>query len=718
MKRILFLLLVAALLPVQFVSGFIFDENMPPDRLTESAKQAILAAPRWVRQDLESNFKRMEPEFQDIYADMILNPSESRFRDEIAFCVANIGVANLQSPDFIPDLLEENVFYIYEHEQYLDYVDIVNAGNPDEDDNYYSTTVYWVEEDGDRVEYILPKDIYYWNIVHPKIDDEQAFYIDPDAVGGVPAPPPTGVFWRNWLFTITEPIGDTSDYYPILRDSMAGVDVLWGNTTTGAIGALGTWIRATMDFTSGQERPIQPVRIYTLHVGRCGEYQDYTSAAARACLIPVLNTMAVGEDHVWNEFWHQRWIHWEPVNGDGYIDNPMVYEDGWGKEFTGVFNVAGDGWTWDVIDRYSNGYCHVSATVLDANGDPVDGARLALRDGGWPSAFGFAGSDGEVTAMYGDNVKLEARINSELGRLPEATWHEIVDVTVDGEHYHWTAQYPDVTIPQIPWTPVVSQGNATQRLSIHFNVTGEMQSGYYNYDKQNIYSRFAPEGSVDMFIVDAYNYDLYRDGHSFEVHHVISFAENDSVVFDLPYTSKWTVVFSAERKLTSETHVSVTIQLNERQGQTWDVLTEVERDVSLLPGDVYSASIVAGDSSGTDLGVGIVKPSAMFRPGDPCSAAAYVFNADQMVQAFDIPFFVILDVYGEYFFAPEFNEFSHYTIPDLQSAESHRFQILPEFAWPQNAGAADGIIWYAAMTDPQITSLFGPLAYFEFGWEE
>ncbi|MBN1880523.1 hypothetical protein JW823_10465 [bacterium] len=710
------LLIIAIISIIQTGNAAVdFTEMLPPDRLTTSAKSAVEAAPAWLRNDLEDNFQRMDGSFQDIYAAMIINPSEARFRDEIAFCVANIGVANLQDPDFIPDLVEENAFFVYEHDQYLDYVRLVDVGDPDTDDDYYTTTYYILEEGGVPLEHALPTEIYYWFIVHPKIEDEWAMYINPDAVGDIPAAPPTGVFWRDWLFNYTEEKPESDDFYPTLKDRMAGVETMWGDTSVGAIGAVGAWIRETLSFTSGNERPHQPVRIYKLHMGRCGEYQDYTTAASRACLIPCLNTEAIGEDHVWNEFWHLRWIHWEPVNGDGYINDPMVYENGWGKMFSGVFDVAGDGWTWDVIDRYSSGYCTVNATVLDANGDPVDSARLALKNVGYPGCYGFAGSDGQISAIYGDGIPCKAKISSDLGKFPDGSaTYDIAAITEDGATYSWIAQYPEATLPSIPWKTVISEKTSPYRLDIQFTVIDEILAGYYAYDKTNIFTRPVDGGSIDVFIVDSYNYDRFRNDASFNAFEVHPLASSGSIQFILPYFDTWYVVLTARRKLANEQNVSVTVNLQEQQNSNWITSATVSGNLSLLPGDDYSASVAAGGTLGTR----ITMPSNVFHPGDDCWCYVYVSNPDLSATGTDIPLFVILDVYGQFFFAPEFNGFSFYTIDDLHAAESFMFEVLPVFTWPQNAGNISGIFWYAAMTNSAVTELIGTLDTFEFGWED
>ncbi|MCD4652415.1 hypothetical protein K8T06_00595 [bacterium] len=714
-RKTIILSLVIVLVPLLAFATQEFTEELPAERLTDQAKLAIQAAPDWLQDDLTDNMERMQESFQDIYADMIINPSDIRFRDEIAFCVANLGTANLEDPDFVPELLEENVFYIYEHDQYLEYVRIYDVGDPDQDPGYYTTAFYNIEEDGTIIEYELPRDVYYWNIVHPKIEDEQANYIDPDADGDVPAPPPTGVFWRNRLFTYTEEIPETDEDYPILRDAMIGVNAMWGNTTTGAIGVLSNWARSTLEFTSGAERPHQPVRIYTLHKGRCGEWQDYTTAAARACLIPSLNTEAISEDHVWNEFWHLRWIHWEPVNGDGYIDNPLVYENGWGLSLSGVFNVSGDGYIWDVIDRYSEGYCTINAIVVDANGDPVDGARLSVKESGYPGCYGYAGADGLAAVMYGDGITALGKIISEIGKFPAGgATYEIVTETVDAGVYSWVAQYTTETIPVIPWSLKTATETSKYRLKVDHEVTGEVRTGYYPFDKQNQYTRKNIGGSVDVFIVDSANRLLYETGQVFEAYMIQTMSNSGSVEFVLPYFDTWTVIVSTERKLTSEQMVSVHVMLEEDQDGTWTELVSAVRDVSLLPGECYSASVISGGA----LGVKVAMSTTLLHPGDTCWCYAVVHNPNLQDTGESIPLFVILDVFGEMFFAPEFNEFSNYTIADLQSNEAQTFIVLPEFVWPVISGTVTGLYWYAGMTNPEMTELLGDMDILGFGWTE
>jgi hypothetical protein len=116
-----------------------------------------------------------------------------------------------------------------------------------------------------------------------------------------------------------------------------------------------------------------------------------------------------------------------------------------------------------------------------------------------------------------------------------------------------------------------------------------------------------------------------------------------------------------------------------------------------------------------ELGVTLWMPDTEFQPGEPCSCKVTVNNPGPDTYT-DIPLFVILDVYGGYYFWPTFSDFDYREISvDIGNAD---IEVLPEFPWPTGVGNAVGINWYAAMTDPAITGLFGLMDIWTFGWTE
>ncbi len=273
------------------------------EELIPEAVEAIDRSPAWMRADLRNVFRQLSDSNQAAWAE-IINTMSDLYIDEIAFSIANSSVAYLSSGYSNPNMFVDNAILMYIADSNLDYVEIVDYGSSTTDENYYSTTLYWkINESGDMVQVEVPKEIYYMYLVHPKITDEIAAYIDPDIIENNYshtnniADPPVGYFWRNFLYNFS----DTG--YPLLKDMLALCPVVWDaslTTSDDAILTMTAWINESMSFTSNNERPHQPVRIYRKHIGRCGEHADLTAAVCRSALIPCTSILAISKDHTWN----------------------------------------------------------------------------------------------------------------------------------------------------------------------------------------------------------------------------------------------------------------------------------------------------------------------------------------------------------------------------------------------------------------------------------
>jgi hypothetical protein len=155
------------------------DTNQLSELLTvETIKQAIVKAPDWLEFSLLHQFEQMEN--PSSYADLILNASK-QYTDEIAFCIAHAPLGNV--PD--PSLILDNVKQVYNVDELISYADVIdlNQSMPD----YYSTIQYQVLSNNETVQRILPKEIYYWDIVHPKIMRDTPSYVYDE-------------FWRDYVF--------------------------------------------------------------------------------------------------------------------------------------------------------------------------------------------------------------------------------------------------------------------------------------------------------------------------------------------------------------------------------------------------------------------------------------------------------------------------------------------------------------------------------------
>ncbi len=117
--------------------------------------------------------------------------------------------------------------------------------------------------------------------------------------------------------------------------------------------------------------------------------------------------------------------------------------------------------------------------------------------------------------------------------------------------------------------------------------------------------------------------------------------------------------------------------------------------------------------TGEAVRVEISMPAHFFAPGDPCGCTVDIVNTTGDTYE-SIPLFVVLDVYGNIFFAPTFDGFNYY---QLQIPPGTTQQIVLEtFSWPETSSHASDLKWYAALTDVAITQLFGMIDTWEFGF--
>jgi Peptidase family C25 len=116
-----------------------------------------------------------------------------------------------------------------------------------------------------------------------------------------------------------------------------------------------------------------------------------------------------------------------------------------------------------------------------------------------------------------------------------------------------------------------------------------------------------------------------------------------------------------------------------------------------------------------NVSVEVWMPSEYYLPGDTFECKAFLCNPE--VETYhDRPVFVVLDAFGELFFAPSFTGFDHYTL-DLPYGR-FPLTVLSEFPWPQGAGSADGLRWMAVVTNSKMTEILGDYDVFTFGFGE
>lgn len=528
--------------------------------LTVNAQAAINKAPKWLRNQLTWVLSNIVEAKQDLWAGAIIDAVDP-YVDEVAFTVAYSSPQYLSSDYGSPELFLENAQLIYETDEALDYVKVVDYGSSTNYDDYYSSTRYYSTRDNVKYEYRVPTFVYYWYIVFPKISDEIPAYINPATSESNSthknniAAPPDGKFWRNYLLNFN----DTG--YNKLIDQLAGCSLVWDGTTSmnagnnSAIITLTNWINSVMSFTSGNERPHQPVRIYKKHIGRCGEYSDIVAAACRAALIPCTSILSTACDHTWNEFWDEGWIHWEPVNKS--INKPYDYEDGWEKKFGTLFEIRGDGYLTSVIDRYQQKAAAVlNIYVTDKNGKPVDGAkvRISSAETGTTDIYWdfctVTDNEGKCSILLGDERDYYARVDSKVGNNPEATG-DVLDVAtsvVPGQTYSASFQLSG-EMPAYGGLTVDAPQTTDNHYKLVVNYTAPKQvlvgdSWLEDISSSAKYYKSVVDGQVDFLMTDENNYNNFFGGSNFDMFNPIMNAAAGQAEFNVPADGNWYCTFS------------------------------------------------------------------------------------------------------------------------------------------------------------------------------
>lgn len=119
-----------------------------------------------------------------------------------------------------------------------------------------------------------------------------------------------------------------------------------------------------------------------------------------------------------------------------------------------------------------------------------------------------------------------------------------------------------------------------------------------------------------------------------------------------------------------------------------------------------------------ETGVSLMMPDHVFSAGDTCWCKVTVCNTGG-IELKAPPLFVILDVYGSYFFGPGFTRSPDSWIdlhPDFLPGETI-IDVIPEFTWPEDTGSVDGLFFYSALTNPGVTEIMGDWDSWEFSWE-
>ncbi len=531
-------------------------DTLLPEFLTDSSKMAVAVAPDWLKDDLADNLRRLGAN-QNRMADAILACPDKRYYDELCFQVAHLSPVTLNAVN--PQLLADNVQQMYQIDPELQYVDIVDYGNPFQGGDYYSTTKYRVRVQDETTWVEIPRDIYYWWVMMPKGTDEQPMYVD-------------GYFWREYLFYCND------SGYPLLRDALAPTQLFWDEgkhswgggfeDTMQAVAVVGRWAALTMPRGAEGDRPIQPVTIARGHNGNCGEMQDLVQAAARTALIPCGGVNDINEDHVWDEIWWDGlFIPYANDPTTHIADSGCAYEKKYGgsKNCSAIWDWRNDGWQRNMIGTYSD-VCTLTVQVYDSCLRPADGEIVQISSEAWGGGmtacfYGVTDRNGRYTTPLGDNQNYYLTLNGPLGYVSAGMVIDSADAAPGSSFFYactLAGRLDSLSITADSGTPL-----DRYRMDVSYSAGREVLYGTdcYNSNGANEYALVSTPGAADFFLASQPEFQSYLGGQPFRayVNDENTSAANHSLVLTEP--GNHYAVFSNEEQGDLMVPVDATVRL-------------------------------------------------------------------------------------------------------------------------------------------------------------
>ncbi|GAH97260.1 unnamed protein product, partial [marine sediment metagenome] len=336
----------------------------------------------------------------------------------------------------------------------------------------------------------------------------------------------------------------------------------------------------------------QPVYQYHWHTGTCSEHGWFSDGAARTVLIPATLSIAYRYNHKWNEFYERRWIQWESING--WIDYYPYDHWGSGDNIPGCFNWRGDGYIWTTTERYTP-VCTLNVHISDAQGNPVDGARITIDCSGFPGPWvtlGWTTSSGDCQFLLGDSVSyFTGAVQSAVGYISTTT---IINNPQPNVTYYWNPTLSG-TIGQLKAMPDTLPSSPLDDYKFEYTieVPNEILYGTNPVD-YNEFSDFSHTGNIDFFICDSTNFAAYVSGDSFYAFQIIEDASSLDSSFTLPSDINWYLVFSNEDQVVNKAVANITVKLLENpEGIAEEFVTNQFNGLQITPNPFKSKTDIS-----------------------------------------------------------------------------------------------------------------------------
>jgi len=209
--------------------------------VAEAALELLPALPSFMRNDFLLRLSQIPRDFQEQLA-QVLSSLPVKHLDEGAFLVAHLSLEDLTSDDFDPWLLAETPSHIYEAGEAgmaLGHSILVEKTSEEEGVVWTTVRLRVETEPGTVTETEVPRDVYYWYVVHPKLDLEPVQLTVPHT--GKAGKHPEAATWREYyLFTPTETAPYTDHFLFLYPEPITGAELQdWGPSASTVFTGLG-----------------------------------------------------------------------------------------------------------------------------------------------------------------------------------------------------------------------------------------------------------------------------------------------------------------------------------------------------------------------------------------------------------------------------------------------------------------------------------------------
>ncbi|MBS3782096.1 MAG: VCBS repeat-containing protein [Candidatus Thermoplasmatota archaeon] len=528
-------------------------------------------------------------EYVDHYADMILD-TEEKYLDEVVYQIANDKINQLRSmkDNDVSHLYLKNAETIYEMAENLTYADIVEMDG-------YSTLEYNTDEGTE----IVPREKYYkYTLMFNRYTLSPEDW--PDRT--------EGNFYRSYL-----PYDDTYNVtlFEKVRNASTAHEAAY-NISYWLQEDIGAWWH-TGPKPSGWYNIYHQLTNESAGIW-CGEFAIIWQVASRSVLIPSLNIVALGEDHQFNNFWYNgTWHHVDSSTGiDEFdADRGLAY---WYKEgYSHPMKWAENG-RYDPVERAPLAYtpedeeARVEVKVRDAEGNPVDGARVELWSHAVTEAYGLPLPTGiTMTDSHGEAAFDPVGFNT-IGHFEENNFSVVATSRIGSqrtevvitENRTYTLEITlDSTLPGLQ---EATKSEEVDSPDYKTDVDVEVDSGYQDapcwlVGMHETTWQYEEGMAIDAYVLTEDQYQDYRLGRDFSALAMLEDVDSGSLS-EVLFNDDVYLVLSNRDSLTTTKTIDLTMSIEEEPLEVDSVVISPDEDQTVTAGDTIDFSAEAYDEYG------------------------------------------------------------------------------------------------------------------------